>query len=318
MPEAELTTQLRRVGLNCKARASVRPSSTSGLEPWGEAALPHLREVELAQWREELGGRVVERRGRFWLQVSRGFFKPVSPFAPLRASEVGPPTRLSWGFQACLASEEAHAANATLPVHLYPDLARYGLERMGGERRRKLRRAMAEIDLAVVREPDILFDEGYAVACEANACSPGNPLAPEPAYRRWIVSHLPHRRGLVLAGLRHGRLLGFCTNWAAGGVAYQDVLYVGEEGRRRGLAACLFHATATLAARAPAVTTLANGLHLREQPGVTAFKASLGLELRALPARVWFAPMTEPLVRHLRPNAHYRLRGQPDLGQDCP
>ena len=169
--------------------------------------------------------------------------------ARFRADEATCPSPWSWGFRARLAPEEAAAANATVSVHLLPDLAGYCAARLSSERRRKLRKGLSELDVVALRAPDILLEQGYGVALEAKGFSPGLRLAGPAAFRRWIMSYFAPERGLIVAGLEGGRLLGFCTNFAIDGTAYQDMLYVGAEGRRRHLALCLFHCSASIAGR---------------------------------------------------------------------
>jgi hypothetical protein len=276
-------------------------------QSWQDAVLPRQTEAGAAAWLREQGRVVVEHKGRYWVTVVPGFYQAVHLLARFRADEATCPSPWSWGFRARLAPEEAAAANATVSVHLLPDLAGYCAARLSSERRRKLRKGLSELDVVALRAPDILLEQGYGVALEAKGFSPGLRLAGPAAFRRWIMSYFAPERGLIVAGLEGGRLLGFCTNFAIDGTAYQDMLYVGAEGRRRHLALCLFHCSASIAGRDASVGELMNGLHMRERPGVSAFKRGLGLEVVCLPTRVWIAPLFKPLLRRSHPEAYRRL-----------
>lgn len=276
---------------------------------WQEAVLPQLTEAEAAAWQRTQGRVIVEHKNRYWERVTPGFYQPIHLLARFSADEAERPVRWSWGFRARLAPTEVAAANATMPVHVLPDPASYCATRLSSDRRRKVRKGLSELDILVLRAPDILLEQGYGVALEAKMYNLGVSL-PRPAeFRQWILSYFAPERGLIVAGLKDGRLLGFCSNFAIDGAGYQDMLYVGAEGRRHHLALCLFHASASIAGRSAHVRELMNGPHLREYPGICAFKRDLGLELIHLPARAWIAPLAGPLLRRVRPDVYYRLTG---------
>jgi hypothetical protein len=277
---------------------------------WADAALPVLSEEAMAAREREQGREVVAHGGRWWLQTAPGFYQPVCLMTPLRAEQATRPTALCWGFRAALAPEDAGRADAALTVHTLPDLGRYGPASLAPGQRRRVAKALREFDVVALDSPDLLLEQGYALVAEAHARNPGVPMPSRPRFERWAASYFAPRRGLVLAALRHGRLLAFNTQSAVEGVVYGETAYAGAEGRRHGLCACLFHAAATIASRTPGVHTLVDGQHARENQGLCDFKRSLGLELARVPALVWLAPVAGPLLRRVRPHAHYRLTGR--------
>ena len=60
--------------------------------------------------------------------------------------------------------------------------------------------------------PDILLEQGYPIMREAHARNRRVPLPGPRQFERWVASYFSPRRGLVLAALRHNRLLAFNTN----------------------------------------------------------------------------------------------------------
>jgi hypothetical protein len=48
---------------------------------WEDASLPVLSETECGEWYEARGRRVVEHRGRLWVESRRCFFQPVHHLA---------------------------------------------------------------------------------------------------------------------------------------------------------------------------------------------------------------------------------------------
>lgn len=269
-----------------------------------------LTEAEFASWQEELGRRVTKSRGRYWEQVVPGFWQPIHPLAQLRQEEAAKPTRLCWGFRARLASEDEEHANVEIPVHLVPNLPGYSLQRLSKRRRQQVRTALREIDVVAVLAPDILIDQGYELAEEAHAQNAHVRLPSPSGFRRVIEFYLRPGRGLVLAAMRHGRLLGFTLSHGVDGAAYEHLGFIGHEGFKHNVSLALFHVLTLIAQRTPGTGDLANGLHAREQGGLCAFKRSQGLEVVRMPGRAWFAPMAERLLRRLRPHPYYRLTGR--------
>src|SRR5690349_6041568 len=94
-----------------------------------------MTEDVAAARKRALGRTVVPHRGRWWLQATPGFYQPVALATGMSPAEATPPVPWCWGLRACLAPEHAHRANATMPVHLMPDLASYGLQRLSRRRR---------------------------------------------------------------------------------------------------------------------------------------------------------------------------------------
>lgn len=282
------------------------PSATA----WETAVLPVLSEAEAAARARELGREVVLHRGRWWMRVVPGFYQPVHLLARLRPDEATRPTLKCWGLRASLAPDFAASANGSIPVHVLPDPRGYDIGRLAPSQRRKLRKHAAEFDIVALDRPDILLEQGYLIMREAHARNARVPLPERRQFERWAVSYFSPRRGLVLAALRHDRLLAFNTNSAVDGVAYGDTAYANAEGRRYALTTCLFHAFATVVSRCPSVDTLVDGLYARENHGLCHFKHALGLRVAHLPAQVWFARPAASLLRYARPHAYYRLTGR--------
>jgi hypothetical protein len=284
-------------------------AATSAVEHWEEARIPVVGEAAFAAWQEELGHRVIGHRGRYWVEVGRGFFQPVHPLARLRRDEATRPTRRCWGFRARLTPEDELHADASIPVHLLPDPQSYSLQRLSGRRRRYVRVSLRDFDIVVLASPDILIDQGYRLAEEAHAHNHNSVLPTPGRFRRKIESNFVPGRGLALAALRHDRLLGFTLIYAVDGVAYEHSGRIGREGLDRNVRLCLFHAVASIAQWSPGIHELMNGFHAREAESLCAFKQDQGCEVVQLPARAWFASPIEPVLRRMRPHEHYRLAG---------
>jgi hypothetical protein len=288
-------------------RADGKATSTPTL--WEQARFPVLGEAAFAAWQEELGQRIVEHRGRYWTESGRGFFQPVHLLARLRRNEATRPNPRCWGFRARLAAEDELHADASIPVHLLPDPQSYSLQRLSKRRRQSIRSSMRDFDVVVLASPDLLIDQGYRLAEEAHANNPNAGLPAPEGFRRKVESYFVPGRGLALAAVQHDRLLGFSLIHAIDGVAYDHSGSVGREGLERNVRLCMFHVVASIAQRSPSIGEVMNGFHVREAESLCAFKHDQGCEVVQLPARAWFAPLVEPVLRRMRPHKHYRLAG---------
>lgn len=275
---------------------------------WDTATLPVLTEPDFARWQERLGKRVVEHLGRFWTVPVTGFMQPVHLLAKLRPEEATQPARACWGFRARLADGEA-GANGSIAVHVTPDLDGYGLDRLSRQRRKEIRRCLRRFDVVALRTPDLLLDQGYSIARQAGLRQPRLALADPAAFRLRAESQLGERLGMSLAVLDRGRLLAFSLCHAVDGVAYSDGTYVADEVADAHIPLTLFHLLNTIASRTPGVAEVMNGQHARENIGLCAFKATQGLVVAQLPARVWIAAPMAAGLQFLQRDKFYRLTG---------
>ena len=277
---------------------------------WNCADLPVLDEAGMAEWHRARGKHVVEHRGRFWVALTRGFFQPVHTLASLRRDEATRPAWWCVGFRARLA-EGDEAATGSIPAHLMDRVDRYDLARLSSRRRQQINQALRNLDIVVLRTPELVLDRGYSIVRQAHTRNPHIPLPDVRTFERDLTLMFVPPRGLVLAALRGDRLLGFATGFAVDALVYHDVVYVGDEGLPHNVSLCLFHALATLAARRGSIRELMHGVHIPEDAGLVEFKRRLGLKVTPLPAHVWFAPGVGPLLRRFRPRKYYRWAGGP-------
>ena len=284
-------------------------ATSSAFQDWEQACFPIVGEAAFAVWQEELGHRVVEHRGRYWVEMKRGFFQPIHPLARLSRDEATRPSSRCWGYRARLTAEDEAYADATLPVHVLPDPQSYGLQRLSGRRRRYIKSFLRDFDVVVLDSPDLLLEQGYRLAEEAHAHNHEFAL-PEPRkFRRKIELYFVPGRGLAVAALRHDSLVAFDLIHAVDGVAYDHSGAVGREGLEHNVRYCMFYLVASIAQRSPGVRELMNGQHTPEVESLCAFKENQGCEVVQLPARAWFAPLVEPVLRRIKPRQHYRMVG---------
>lgn len=281
-----------------------------GAIDWTDASLPVLSETECGEWYQARDRRVVEHRGRLWVESRRCFFQPVHHLAQLSAHEATRPARSCLGFRARLAEDAWERANGSLPAHTFPDPQSYELGRLRPTPRRQVRQGLRAVDLVALEIPDLILDQGYTVAAEAHARDNGIDLPGPATFRKNILSFFSPRRGLILAAVRDLQLLGFSLTYAVDAAAYHDMVYVTGQGLADKVPVCLFHAFATLVSRRPQIHELMHGVHVRDDEGLCEFKRRIGLAVTQLPARAWFAIGLDGLLRRARAQKYYQVTGR--------
>jgi len=281
-----------------------------GAIDWENASLPVLSEMEHGEWQEANGRRVVEHRGRLWVEWRRCFFQPVHPLAKLSRLEATRPARSCLVFRARLAEDAWQWANGSLPAHTFPDPRSYDLGRLRQTPRRQVRQGLRAVDVVALETPDLVLDQGYAVVAEAHARDACIDLPDRETFRKMVLSLFSPCRGLILAAVRGRDLLGFSLPCAVDTAAYHGMVYVTGQGLANKVPVCLFHAFATLVSRRPQIQELMHGLHVRDDEGLCEFKRRIGLVVTPLPARTWLASGLDGVLRRARPHKYYRVTGR--------
>lgn len=277
---------------------------------WEDATLPVLNEAECARWQEARGRRVVEHRGRLWMESRAFMYQPVHHLAKLTGYEATRPARSCLGYRARLADESLECSNGSLPAHTLPEPQNYDLARLRQTPRRHVRHGMRMVDVVALEAPDLVLDHGYEVATAAHARNNAINLPSAPVFRKNIESYFAPRRGVILAAVRDRQLLGFSLTFAVDRAAYHDMVYVTQEGLANKVPICLFHAFATLVSRQAVLQEVMHGLHVRNDDGLNEFKRRIGLTVSPLPTRAWFAYGVDQFLRRARPHKYYRLTGR--------
>jgi len=281
----------------------------AGIQDAADARVPVVDENEMARYLEGWGRRIVEHRGRPWEEVVRGFYRPVNLFARLSSLEATRPTWRCWGSQACLRDDQAHQANAALPVHRLRDFDCVTEDALPSSRRYKLRKARRLVEFVALTRADLLLHEGYEVFCSYRARTGYGSQHTKEDY----LSSLQHveepGHGLVLAGLVHGRLGGYITGHAVDATAYIRELVVASEVLDTQISVGLEYEFFYACRRSNGIREVIHGLHTPENQGLCRHKEWLGLSVDRIPAIVRLAPGARAILRRRDRTRLYRLTG---------
>ncbi|MGH7287697.1 MAG: hypothetical protein ACREI8_06720 [Myxococcota bacterium] len=268
-----------------------------------------MTEAELAAMRAREGDAVVLRQGTHWRSSYPGFYQPINLLARKRAAEVRQPARLCWGFRVALSEEDAHLANASVPVHLLTDAQHFDQTRLSRNRRGDLRRCRRRVEFRRLSTPALLLEQGHGVFMSSvRRLGHWRPLT-ERAYRNRVTRRAGHGRRLFIAGLIDGRLRGYLDSYAVDGVLHLDEMFVATDALRTGIGTGLYVAAIETGARELAIRDVCNGLHRPEDANLCRFKEGLGFRVVHVPARAVIRPPIRAYLRARRPATYYRLTG---------
>jgi hypothetical protein len=269
-----------------------------------------MREVDLASMRAAEGARVVAHDDRYWYMTHPGFFEPVHLLARMHACEARRPSPLCWGYRAALCEDDASCADSVLPLYMLPDAPAFSECTLSRNRRCDLRKCRREVDLRVLRGPELLLEQGHGVFMSAvRRLGYWTPVS-EAEYRRRIERRFAHGRRQVVAGLVDGRLAGYLDAFVVDGILYPEQIFIASEALRTGIGTGLYVATIESALRSGTVREVCNGLHTPEDPNLCHFKESLGFHVVRFPAHSAIPAPIRAIVRRRRPGTYYHLTGE--------
>lgn len=276
----------------------------------GHTRFAATSETELAQWLKTRGAKVVERQGRYWLEMVRGFYQGLHWMSRMTIAQAERPTPLCWGYRTALAAQSSRFSNATLPIHLMQNVNDYDMAAMTSRQRGKLRKCLKQVELVQITGPELLFDQGYPVYRSAVQRTEYGSLVSSQGYRKEVQGFFSHKPGVVVAGLIDGQLAGYLTAYSVDSTAYIENVFLHSDFIKTNISLALFYAITQACRMSEQIEELVHGLHTPEKESLCHHKEGLGFSVLHIPSRVWFLPPTEHWVRKKRPDAYYRLTGR--------
>lgn len=268
-----------------------------------------MTEGEYARYLSRQGAKTVQHRGRIWREAVFGFWIPVHWLGSMPPEGATRPSALCWGFRAPLESGAAPKANATIPVHLVSDVRGYDLSSLHPKRRSKIKRFLEQVEVVQILKPDLLLREGYDVLLSSQLRTRYGRVPTRSQYERSILSLFETDALMILGGLIDGKLGGYTINFAIEDTAYSHQGFFATEALKANISSGLDYVMMQIYRRSGIVSQVSIGLETPENESLTRFKEEMGFHVVHLPARVWFGPGMESVVRALRPRAYFRLTG---------
>ena len=274
-----------------------------------KTVIQSLTAAEFATWQGKLGKNIVEHQGNYWQETVIGFYEPIHWLARFRSPQATNPTPLSWGFRVTLSEDEVNAANASMPIHLLPNLKNYDLQTLNTKRRSQIRKCRNLVKIVELTSPIILQEQGYEVVVSGltRTAYTKPPLKDE--YLKEITKYFYHKGHLVLAGFIGEKLGGYIGGYVVDGTAYIETTMIATEALSTNIGSGLIFEFAQICRRSSEVHELINGLHSRENESLCVFKQQMGFEVKYVPAKVQMNSIIENFIKWKYPHKYYRLTG---------
>jgi hypothetical protein len=250
--------------------------------------------------------------GRWWREIGRGFFESLHWLAGMNASEARRPGAC-WGYRTALDEASVGAANASVPLHMVPDIEGYHQSRLPRDAQRAIKRvARQSIRIVHLTDMRVLRDQSYPIAQDWYGRVDRSAPMPSPeAHFADLERRLADPSWLVFAAIdRDDRLLGYQLSWAIDDAGYLWEIKVASQALRLGVTAVLDYEAVRAFQRTGSIRRITAGLHQPEKPTLTTYKVRHGFPVVQVPARAWFLPPMGALMRIRRPGAYYRLTGR--------
>ncbi len=283
-----------------------------------EAVINPMTEEQWAEVLRRQGKRVVFHRGRYWMELVRGFYEPVHWLAALTEDEATRPSFGCWGFRTRLKDAAAGLANGTMPVQLCSNVAEYSEQTLTPGRRNHLRRCRKRVQIVQLKDAQILRDQGHGVMLSAIRRTDYGQVPEREQYFSSVDLLVQDPHIVVLAGLAGDRLAGYVTGYAVGDVAYIQDVFLATEFLSTYVGTGLPFEFVQACRRAGTIRHVVYGLHSIEDPRLCTFKVGMGFPPAYLPARFSIQPMVRMFLRYRYPYKFYRLTGQPPKVEEGP
>jgi hypothetical protein len=278
-----------------------------------KAILVSLKEKDLALWRLEEGGHIIQHHGRYWEILHKGFAYGIHWLGQLNAREATHPTPFCWGYRTTLAEDDSRHANAFMSAHLARNVTDYDMQFLPSKRRNQLRSCHRQVEIVEVTDATFLRNYAYDVSISASKrtgfCEYGRILSREQFANR-ASREIKPGHSIVLAGMIKGQLGGYVSAFAVEGTAYVNRVILATEALKTSIGTGLIFELMQVCRRTGTIREVVYGLHSREDEALCKFKEEMGFPVVKIPARVWMFPFTEILLRRYRPHVHYRLFGE--------
>jgi hypothetical protein len=279
--------------------------------------LTALTEEQFAHLSARRGVAVYSHKGRFWRNSDRFgalLLVPIHWMAELTAEQAVIPRWHALGIKSRI--DDASQNNGYFNLYVIEPPEAYGFDRIRSLTRGKIRKACREgvvIDLATAA---LLEEQGYEMTRAALQRSGyRKPPTKKDYVRRLQEDTFLGGNRLVLAGLvptEQGLRLGaLAAGSAVDGTAYGDDLYLAPWARKSNVGPLLVYSFIEACQRSKGVERIVLGRATSDQ-ALEAFKATMGIPKKDIPARVVFRTGVRPAVEILvarDPRLNWRLYG---------
>ena len=274
-----------------------------------EALITSETEEEFAKLRKKGNKRFVYHQGRYWAELSSGFYQPIHLLSRLEDKQATQPKFICWGFRSALSEQDQKAANGSIAVHLLSDISHYDLQSLSSKRRNHVRRCRKRAKIVQIIGSQLLQEQGYEVITSALKRTAYRDVPSKNDYVASFTSNLIPKNRLVLGGLIENKLGGYLEGYAIDGTAYIQNIHIATEALPSNIGTGLVFDFVQVCIRSGNIHEIVYGQHSREDSKLCVFKEGMGFPAKHIPAKVKINPVIGKFINWRRPHSYYRLTG---------
>jgi hypothetical protein len=257
-----------------------------------------------------VGDRFHFSTGVWWREVKPFFHLPASFMTRIVPHQAKPnPWRSMGGYYHMV--PEGVTGNGLIVTNEISDLAHYGLESIGRDKRRQIRRGLASLRIRRVEELNHLLGDGFRVYLdwERKTNDVRVKLSNPAAFNRWITRTFLHPYELILGAYAEDRLVAFLIVDAVEGVGQALKICSDSAFDELTPSSALYYAYVKICGQNSQIRKACAGFRTLK-PSLEHYKSRLGYQHVAYPAFISLPPVIRPLVRWWLPTEYRRLMGQ--------
>ena len=185
--------------------------------------------------------------------------------------------------------------NSVIIVNEISDPANYGLESLGRDKRRQIRRGLAVFRIGRVEELNDLLGDGYQVYLDWAKKTEnirGN-LSNPALFNRWITGNFRHPYKLILGAYAENRLVAFLIADAVDSVGKAIKAYSDSSFNSMPPMSALYYAFVKICARHEQIRKVYCGVRM-PKPSLEFYKSRLGFRYVSYPSFVSLRPVIRP------------------------
>ena len=271
-----------------------------------------MTEEQAAGWLIALGATVDEFRGHFWTvraltHGGRGTWTPINEVQPLPARAIGWPRVDALSYWAVV--DDPAAAQSSIGVVTFDDLAHFGADRIHVDRRRSVRKGMGAFEFQILTSPEILLEQGWDLATQATALSGAVVEADRATFTGNLTKRFDADPQVVVAAIRDGRLAAYLTAHVIDETAICNRIFLHPEFRHAQVGSGLYWVALRHLARTPEIQRATFGLSYPDLPSLELFKYHMGATVIDHPVRSSARPGLAWRWRRTNPYLYMRTGG---------
>jgi hypothetical protein len=261
---------------------------------WSGISLRPLNDSELVQ-QVAADEKTHLHRGILWRQIKPFFWTPCVPFQLLDHTKTQPKPALALAGFTHL-SEPGSPSNGIYRAIVRDRISEYSIGSLSTDRRTKVRKALANLDVRLVEYQDILRDGHEVYKSWHRRVRWGRDKSRTVTFENWISKVCRRPKFMVLGAYRSDKLVAFMLPHAYGSVAVQAYVASHTEYLKYRPNEAIIHAFLCIARQTPGIEMADLGT-ISSKTSLDDFKLNFG-RIKEFPSYTWINPLARPFLNN--------------------